>query len=481
MVDLKSVAAGVLALCLTSVAAIGGAAEDAPASSAVPGTTRNPEDVGILNRIFKNVAEEVLARADEPTLKPSGTTIGDPDADPDEPAPPPKKKWYEKIGLRGYTQFLLNEVLSEDDDSAPPQHVSDRSLGDNQSFLVRRARFVFSGDVSEHLSIYIQPDFVTTTPGSSDATNFTQLRDVYADVHVDTDRVHRFRVGLSKVPYGWENLQSSQNRIPLDRNDAFNSATPNERDLGIFYYWTPKYAQDLFKLVMDENLKGSGNYGIFGIGIYNGQGGSFQEQNDNFHVVSRLTVPYQFPNGQIVEVGAQGLFGNYSVFAAEIRALGAGDAIEPEGTIDTGNRKGISEERYGGSFILYPQPIGIQGEWTFGRGPTLNREQTRVVESDLDGGYVQLFYKLDDFHGSWFPFVRYNRFEGGYRSQRNAPDADIEEFDFGVEWQMRPEMELAVIYSHTDRTNTSAMSGEGDVSYRQFEGEVLRMQFQINY
>jgi phosphate-selective porin len=32
----------------------------------------------------------------------------------------------------------------------------------------------------------------------------------------------RLRVGQSKVPFGFENLQSSQNRLTLDRNDALN-------------------------------------------------------------------------------------------------------------------------------------------------------------------------------------------------------------------------------------------------------------------
>jgi phosphate-selective porin len=44
------------------------------------------------------------------------------------------------------------------------------------------------------------------------------------------------RVGQSKVPFGFENLQSSQNRLTLDRNDALNSAVANERDLGAFFY-----------------------------------------------------------------------------------------------------------------------------------------------------------------------------------------------------------------------------------------------------
>jgi hypothetical protein len=51
----------------------------------------------------------------------------------------------------------------------------------------------------------------------------------------DTKKEFRVRVGQSKVPF-FENLQSSQNRLTLDRNDALNSAVANERDLA-FFYW----------------------------------------------------------------------------------------------------------------------------------------------------------------------------------------------------------------------------------------------------
>lgn len=88
---------------------------------------------------------------------------------------------------------------------------------------------------------------------------------------LDKDNVYRFRVGQSKVPFGFENMQSSQSRLPLDRHDGMNSAVSNERDLGVFFYWTPKKVQEHFKYISKNNLKHSGDYGMFGIGAYNGQ------------------------------------------------------------------------------------------------------------------------------------------------------------------------------------------------------------------
>lgn len=393
-----------------------------------------------------------------------------------------KKKWYEKLSLRGYAQFRINETMFEEPGSAPPHHVGDRSVGDDQNFLIRRARVIFSGDVSDYVYVYLQPDFASSVPGSPDANQFVQIRDWYADCYLHTDKVNRIRVGQSKVPYGFENMQSSSNRLALDRSDSLNSAVRNERDLGVFYYWTPEDAQAVYKDVIDEGLKGSGNYGVFGAGFYNGQGGSLAEQNDNLHFVTRLNVPMILESGQMLEAGIQAYTGYYTVLSSAISPLGVGPATRPLGTLETGNRDGILDQRMAGSFIWYPQPFGFQTEWNVGRGPGLNDAQTEVVERALYGGYVQAMYKYDTpCYGTLFPFVKYNRFKGGYKPERNSPFSSIDETELGVEWQITPQMELTSMYTFTNRTNTSARSSDDTLSYGQFKGELLRFQFQVNY
>lgn len=393
-----------------------------------------------------------------------------------------EKKWYEKLGVRGYAQVRVNAVTYQEPGSATPQAVGDRSIGPNQSFLIRRARLIIFGDVSDRLYVYLQPDFASNVPGSTDSNQFAQIRDWYGDIYLTKDKVHRVRVGSSKIPYGWENMQSSSNRLPLDRNDALNSAARNERDLGVFYYWTPAFAQDFFKDVVDMGLKGSGNYGMFAFGAYNGQGGSFQEQNDNMHVVTRLTLPYIFDNGQRAEVAMQAYTGLYTVLSSQIRPLGVGGLIRPAGTLETGNVTGIRDERIAWTGVWYPQPIGFQAEWNIGRGPALNAAQNAVQERALTGGYVQTMYKYDTAcWGTMFPFLRYNHFRGGYKPERNAPFARIDEWELGTEWQFTPQVELTGGYTFTDRTNTTALTNPGDISYRQFNGHIMRFQLQINY
>ena len=385
------------------------------------------------------------------------------------------KKWFEKYTIRGYVQFRVNDVF-DDDGPAKAQSVGDSSIGDNQSFLIRRARLILSGDVSEHLSLYFQPDFASSVPGSPDANQFAQIRDLYADVFLDDDKELRFRIGQSKVPYGWENLQSSSNRLPLDRSDSLNTAVRNERDLGIFCYWTPVEVQDTFKYIMDEGLKGSGNYGLAGFGVYNGQGGSFREQNDGLHAVARVAYPFWLTDCQLVEVGMQGYTGKYTVLTSPISPLGVGAARGPASAPG-----GIEDERLAWTFVYYPQPIGFQSEWTVGRGPSLNDAQTAVGESALYGGYAMAMYRQKLEKGELIPFARWNYYQGGYKTERNAPNSQIEEWEFGAEWQFSKSLEFVAMYTITDRTNTQAISTANTPSYEQFNGQLLRFQVQVTY
>ncbi len=89
-------------------------------------------------------------------------------------------KWYERISLRGYTQFRRQEVTSER--GAVLEIPADRSASPNESFMIRRGRFIFSGDLSDHLSLYAQSDFNAST-GAADFS--LQMRDLYGDVFFD--------------------------------------------------------------------------------------------------------------------------------------------------------------------------------------------------------------------------------------------------------------------------------------------------------
>ncbi|MEW6056592.1 MAG: porin [Bdellovibrionota bacterium] len=372
----------------------------------------------------------------------------------DAPIEPKPKTWYERLSFRGYAQLRYNRIGNSDRSLQSDQ---DRSIGDNSSFFLRRARLILSGDVHDHLFIYLQPDFAASVSGGgvSDANHFAQLRDLYADIAIDPEKEFRFRAGQSKVPYGFENLQSSQNRVPLDRADALNSGVPNERDIGVFFYWAPAEARARFKHLVDSGLKGSGDYGVLGAGVYNGQTVNRSELNNNRHFVARATYPWELAEGgQIIETGLQGYSGQFV----------------PTKSGNVQGPRGFEDWRVGASLVVYPQPLGFQAEYNLGRGPQLNAEQTAVGDAPLRGGYAMVMYRF----GSLIPFTRWQYYKGGRKGATNAPAAKIQELEFGIEWQAYKFVELTAMYTFTDRTTTTS-------PFKNVKDDLARLQLQVSF
>ena len=353
-------------------------------------------------------------------------------------------KWYERISLRGYTQFRRQEVTSER--GAVLEVPADRTVSPNESFGIRRGRFIFSGDISDHLSLYAQSDFNAST-GAADFS--LQMRDLYGDIFLNQGKTFRVRVGQSKVPYGWVNLQSSQNRGPLERPDALNSAVEGERDLGASLMWASSTARQRFRDLVAQGLKGSGDYGVAAVGFYSGQGLNRSDQNGQAHMLARASYPFKTAGGQFFELGVQGFRGR---FVAPTQAITAGGAT----FTPTQAAAGELDERVAVTAVVYPQPFGLEAEWTFGRGPELASDLRSITSRSLQGGYVMASFRGRHASGTWFPFARWNYFDGARKFARNAPRNEVNELDFGVEFARWADVELTGVYTRTlRRTRTS--------------------------
>ena len=388
------------------------------------------------------------------------------------------EKWFNKINVRGYTQLRYNQKLTGDDIPGDPELKStgDGSIGNNSSFSLRRVRLVFSGDMNDYISLYLQPDFATTNGD----LHFAQLRDAYADISFDKAHEYRIRAGQSKVPFGWENLQSSQNRLALDRDDALNSAVPSERDLGLFAYWTPTDVQKIWKDLNKKGLKTSGDYGVLGAGVYNGQSTNKAEGNDNLYVAAHSTYPFDLGfmgramRGQVLEVGADVMSGRFNKSGTAYKYNGV-DKSAPT-TQDN------SEDRAAIHAVLFPQPFGLQAEWNWGAGSTLNPTANKIQRQNLEGGYVQAMYKIDDVFGTkgiMFPYVKWQTYNGAWEAAANAARVQVDEVEAGVEYQINKALELTVAYSTMSRTNVAEATKTDFL--KQATGDMIRTQLQFNY
>ncbi len=370
------------------------------------------------------------------------------------------KKWYDNFSIRGYLQIRYNRLLETNEKLGCEQ--CDRSWGKDGGFFMRRMRIILFGQVSKNVYFYIQPDFASSP--SSDRLHFAQIRDAYFDVGVDNDNEFRFRIGQSKVPYGFENMQSSQNRIPLDRNDALNSAVSNERDMGVFFYWAPKEKRKLFSSLVNDGLKGSGDYGVFAFGAYNGQTANNLELNNEPHIVSRLTYPFKYKS-QIVEIGVQAYTGKW---------------VMPKANLSNGVKTNSSlmylDQRIAGTFVLYPKPFGVQAEYTIGEGPEFNKLTKSIEVMPLHGGYVTLSYLAKLKKQTLIPFIRYQYYKGGKKHERDARSYYVNDIEIGGEWQVNKNFELVMNYTISKRQYEDFGNQDNYQS-----GNLLRIQAQVNF
>jgi hypothetical protein len=395
------------------------------------------------------ISGTVQAQTETPTPPPPAEPAAPPaavTAPKAEPEKKPELHWYEKFRIRGYTQLRYNRIAPKNDAFVNIQ--GDRSLSPDNSFFLRRARLIIFGEMNPHLAIYLQPDFASVI---NEQLGVAILRDWYADIFLDKAQTFRFRVGQSKVPFGFENMQSSQNRMPFDRSDALNSAVKDERDLGIFFYWASVTARRRFKMLVDDGLKGSGDYGVFAFGAYNGQTANRPEMNGNVHMVTRLTYPFEL-GSQMVEMSVGGYTGVYTV-------------KKDSGVTGPDN---FRDQRAHVSFVLYPKPFGLQAEYNVGTGP--QRVRNAVEEHFLQGGYVLASLKM----GSVIPYARYVHYNGGKKFENNAAPYHVREVEGGIEWGVAKWLELtgAVLLGHRSSPNAP---------YDIETGRRFRLQLQFNY
>jgi len=400
---------------------------------------------------------------------------------------PAAKHWYETISLKGYAQVRYNRLGETNPNLRCAQ--CDGYWGNNTSVSFRRARLTFSGQLSPRVYFYFQNDIAQTVAaaGNSGAMqsngtllNLTQIRDAYFDVNLNKNGAWRVRLGQSKVPFGFDVLQSSQNRLSFDRSDAINSGVYNERDLGAFFMYSPEKFKKLFSTLVKDNLKGSGDYGILAFGFYNGQTTNRPEINNNRHVVARFTYPVAIGK-QIIEAGIQSYAGVYT-YSKDMLSTGVKYVKAPtlKGNFLSKNTlmpdASYLDNRTGAHFVLFPKPFGIQAEYNVGNGAQYNPTTDSIEYRALEGGYVTFSYKTEINKQSVIPYLRLQNYKGGKKAEIDARSYDIKELELGIEWQVEKNLEFTAAY-----VNSSRRFEDHNNRNNLQTGSLIRLQAQLNF
>jgi hypothetical protein len=177
------------------------------------------------------------------------------------------------------------------------------TVGSESNFFTRRARIEARGQISENVTVYIQPSFeggrnlsnvVTTCSGTPLVCRTTgrsglRLRDAWIDVRFSPEASKGglyLRAGQEKRPYSRYELTSSNNLVSIERgagqgllprasNDLFSSNGFLSHDVGASIRY--EYKLDDLRLV---TLK---------FGAYNGQGESLNDVNNTKSLGARVT------------------------------------------------------------------------------------------------------------------------------------------------------------------------------------------------
>jgi hypothetical protein len=385
-------------------------------------------------------------------------------------------RWYERLRHYGYGMFRYNRLGSPNGQvrTYHDASVGDANAGAQPGFFYRRIRWVVTGQVSEHVGVFFQPDLASNVGGN---THVLSMRDAWGEWYFDKDKEFRFRLGLQRVPVSWDNWQASRQRMAIDRADATNSGAASERDMGISFQWTPKYAQQRWRHMIDY-LYGAGDWGMINVTVYNGQGLNVAESNSDKHVGVRLAYPFELPGGRLFEIGVNAYRGQFSVTPGTFSAASPTTLFS---TLDSGHRAGKYLDERLNFFIHYPpQPWGFIAEYVVGRGP--ERDHRGVIrESSLYGGYVQGHYQwqYSDVGLANF-YVRYQMYNGGLKFQTGAPDDKMQEWELGVAWMPDPQWEVTMAYTFTERRNIFSTTSAANATTpgQQFDayGNLIRLQ-----
>ncbi|RMF35990.1 MAG: hypothetical protein D6747_01340 [Chlorobiota bacterium] len=359
--------------------------------------------------------------------------------------------WYQRISLHGYTQLRYEQVHSLD---APSEWKSN-------GFSIRRGRLTLSGFITENVFMYIQPDFAAS---SGSTLNVLQLRDAYFDVFLDSIHTYRLRVGLSKVPFSYESMQSSSLRPPMERAEVVDAASlPGQRDLGIFAMWAPPDARAIYAKLTRNGYKGSGDYGCLSIGVYNGQGLNRPKINHTPYWSARATYPIELGE-MVIEPAIQAFTGLFTPQTSS--------TVQAESTA-------LRDERFALTLAISPAPIGVLAEYVWGTAPRYvppwNGGGGYVRSGRIEGGYVML-YALTSVSGyRVIPFARWQTFHGGIKSLTDAPMTDLGQWEAGAEWYVSSALKLTGEYMHISR-HTLLASG-----IQEHRSESIWLQLQVNY
>ena len=308
----------------------------------------------------------------------------------------PKKSWTDTVKVSGYSQVRWQDYPDGEDP-------------DNE-FLLRRARLKVTANPAERFEGQFE---ISADDAEVDVT------DAWLQYTPDDAGAWRIRGGQQRVPFGFEVPQSTQAVIPLELSAVARTMFPGTRDLGAVLYWTDAEDRDLFEQGRKAEFA-PGDYGNVAIGLFNGQGMSEGEANDNKTLCIRLAKPFDIAD-RYAEAGVSYWDGKYYSAAA------ATD---------------VDDSLFGAHIYLAPEPVGLQAEYYNGE----------TEGDDIDGFYVMGLWRARE---DGVAFVRYDEYNGPRKGKGLGNVYDRERWSVGYAHMVNSNTKATIEYDFQDTASAS--------------------------
>ena len=308
----------------------------------------------------------------------------------------------EKVKISGYLQS---------------QFTSDEAANPKTDFRVRRARIKLEAPVTDMAALTLQVD----------ATRTVELKDAYLDLGRPTDS-WRLRFGQAKVPFMYEVLESSGNRLEPERTALATTLFPGERDQGA---WVQ------FKNALGDRIPGT----TLDIGFQNGNGVNAADNNNSKDLVARLRFPIgDTPPDKNTEAD--------SVYLAYLN----GELTDAKTSVTT------DKTFIGGGVSKAFGPVWFRGEAITGK----------QLGHDIFGWYAHGSYEIPGTPGTLF--ARYERFD----ENRDASGDEFRSLTFGYQHQIDSKTRAILAYELRDPES-------GYSKFSKTDGNVLTLRLQVKY
>ena len=344
------------------------------------------------------------------------------------------------------------------------------------SFLIRRNRLILCGMFYKYIDFKVMPDF------SGDKIS---LLDAYFDIHMNPSL--NLRVGMSKVPFGLEFIQSPVNTLFIERALAINLVP--KRDTGLQFY---------------GQFAGALSYQIGVVnGVNDGYSGDAEMDHDKDVAARLFWTPFSERDHQALSglsLGIAGTFGQRNG-DAEVKNLSVYKSPAQQTvfcyslTDGAANLRLQSVQRLSPQFTFYRGSFGLIGEmvWSSHELQTVNRTTLNHTAWNLSASClltgehatfktVQPVHNFDPQIGTRGAFevtvrIHHLNIDDTAFPVYADPDVSVSKitaFGVGLNWYLNPFVRIMVNYE-------SAVFIGGSVDGDRDREHMLFTRFQLQY